>query len=69
MDWVELTSSNLRRARHDESQMALEIEFTNGRTYRYFDVPLHEFEALTRAASPGTYFNENIKGRYRYARA
>ena len=69
MDWIRVDSSNLARIRYDENTMTLEIEFMGGRVYQYFDVPVQVFEGLRNAVdSHGKYFNQHIKGNYRYAR-
>jgi len=68
MNWIELDSSNLSRARYDESTLTLEIEFQGGRVYQYFDVPLHIFESLIAANSHGKFFHSLIRGYFRYAR-
>jgi KTSC domain-containing protein len=46
----------------------LEIEFASGNVYQYFDVPERLSEELTDAASIGSFFNEQIRGYFRYAR-
>lgn len=70
MNWVETPeSSNITRFRYDESSNILTIEFQNGGTYEYFDVPLHVFQEMCSAASKGQYLAQYIKGSYRYARA
>ena len=69
MDWISLDSSNLSRIRYDKNSEILVIEFHGGRKYQYFDVPIQVFEGLKNADSYGKYFNEHIKGNYRYARA
>jgi hypothetical protein len=66
--WISVQSSNLSRIRYDEDSRTLEIEFHGGRRYQYFDVPERVFRGLRTAGSKGTYFNENIKGVYRYTR-
>lgn len=63
-----VSSSNIAEIGYDESRRIMEVLFTNGSTYQYFDVPQQEYEALMRAGSHGQYLNANIKGRYRYAR-
>jgi len=68
MNWITVDSTNLSRIRYDEDTNTLEIEFQGGRVYQYFDVPLHVFEGLRNASSHGKFFNEHIKGLYRYAR-
>jgi len=68
MNWVQVASSNLSRVRYDEKTNTLEIEFQGGRVYQYFDVPPHVYEGLISAASHGQFFNEQIKGHYRFTR-
>ena len=68
MDWIPVVSTNLARIRYDENTLTLEIEFQGGRIYQYFDVPVQVFEGLQNTDSHGKYFNQNIKGHYRYAR-
>jgi hypothetical protein len=46
----------------------LEIEFTSGKIYRYFDVPAGTHARLMSAESLGGYFNANIRGHFRYSR-
>jgi hypothetical protein len=46
----------------------LEIEFLSGRIYQYFAIDRDTYDALLRAPSLGTYFNEYIKDDYSYVR-
>ena len=46
----------------------LEIEFLSGRIYQYFGVDKDTYDALLRAPSLGTYFNECIKDEYSFVR-
>ncbi|MCA1588947.1 MAG: KTSC domain-containing protein [Acidobacteria bacterium] len=41
--------------------MILEIEFYNGGTYQYFNLPLHEYEVLMSSSLKGRYFSQDIK--------
>jgi hypothetical protein len=68
MDWIQLASSNLSRARYDPDTSTLEIEFKDGRVYQYFDVPPQVFEGLLSAESHGGFLHSQIKGHYRYVR-
>ena len=61
-------SSNLVGVGYDPATTTLEIEFTNGAVYQYFDVPQAVYEALMATDSKGRYLASNIKGVYRYAR-
>jgi hypothetical protein len=65
----QVESSNLRSVGYDESRQLLEIEFRNGRVYRYTGVPRAEYEELMRAPSLGRYFLANIRDSYDYERA
>jgi len=66
MERSSVSSSCLKSVGHDAQRRVLEIEFTNEGLYRYFDVPAEEHQALLEAKSLGTYFNEEIKNRYRF---
>lgn len=70
MDWIQTPeSSNIARFGYDAASTILFVEFQNGGTYQYFDVPTAIFEAMRGAESKGQYFAQNIKGVFRYARA
>jgi KTSC domain len=70
MDWIATPeSSNIARMAYDSVTQVLKIEFKNGGTYDYFDVPQNVFEAMLTASSKGQYLAQQIKGNYRYARA
>lgn len=61
-------SSNLVSVGFDASSSILEIEFKDGRIYQYFDVPEQVFRDLTSAPSPGSFFHQNVRGQFPYAR-
>ncbi|MCX7429196.1 MAG: KTSC domain-containing protein [Planctomycetia bacterium] len=57
----------MRSVGYDEDQQTLEIEFTNGAVYRYFDVPAEVYRGLMAAESHGRYFHEHVRSAgYRY---
>jgi hypothetical protein len=62
--WVSLRSTNLNRAKHDQTTGVLAIEFQNGGIYEYAGVPRNIFVGLLNAASHGRYFHQWIKDRY-----
>ena len=39
---------------------------SSGKVYRYFDFPRHQYDELLAAESKGTYFAEQIRGKFRY---
>jgi len=57
-----VASSNIKSLGHDGS--TLEVEFTNGRIYRYAEVSPEVFQGLLGAESVGKHFNQNVKGRF-----
>lgn len=68
MEWVETPeSSNI--ARFGYENQILTVEFLNGGTYNYYDVPEMVFEQMKVAPSKGQFLAQSIKGVYRYARA
>jgi len=69
MNWIEVQSATMTRIGYDETSQILAVEFKNGTTYHYFDVPKHVFEQMKAASSKGSFLAQNIKGVYRYARA
>jgi hypothetical protein len=66
MDRMQVESEPVASVGFDDG--TLEIEFTSGRIYQYFDVPAQMYEHLLSAESVGGYFNANIRGHFRYAR-
>ena len=62
---AKLNSSMISRVAYDDAAEALSIWFRETGRYVYFGVPAAVYDALKAAASPGRYFNESIKGRYR----
>lgn len=70
MNWIETPdSSNIARYRYDINGHVLQVEFKNGGTYNYYDVPQVVFDQMKAAPSKGQFLAQNVKGRYRYARA
>ena len=48
---------------HPDSQTAV-IQFANGRVYQYSGVPQEMYDNMKNAESVGSFFAQNIKGRY-----
>jgi hypothetical protein len=59
-------SSLMTGVKYDEKARELDIRFTSGKTYRYFDVPADVYIRLLGADSKGEFFNEEIRGAYEY---
>jgi hypothetical protein len=66
MNRQQVESSCLRSVGHQGT--TLELEFSSGSAYRYFEVPADVHRSLLAAPSLGRYFHEHIRDRYRYER-
>jgi hypothetical protein len=62
-----LVSSTIKSVEYDDGARELDITFTSGKTYRYFNVPLEIYAEFLDAGSRGKFFNDNIKGTFAFA--
>ena len=58
-------SSAIATVGYSKRLRALEIEFHNGATYRYLEVPPLLYRQLISADSKARFYDKNIRGRYR----
>jgi hypothetical protein len=65
----QVESSMLRSVGYDPAIRVLELEFRNGRLYRYGEVGEETYRELMAASSKGRYFLESIDDLYPYAPA
>ena len=63
-----VSSSNIASIGYDPGSETLEIEFTNGSIYQYFNVPARLHEQLMAAPSKGQFLNTYIRNAYPYSR-
>lgn len=66
MNRIPVKSSNLRSVGFDPNVKILEIEFTNGGVYEYYNVPESVYRELMAASSHGKYFHANISKVFNY---
>ena len=59
-----LQSTAITRVAYDDETRQLEITFVSGRRYTHESVPQNVFDELVYDPSPGSYYNQNIKGVY-----
>jgi uncharacterized protein YuzE len=59
-------SSVIASVEYDNDAHELDITFTSGKIYRYFDVPAEIHAGLVDAESLGKFFNKEIKDAYRF---
>lgn len=63
---VPVESSHLKAVGFDEEAKVMEIEFWNGRVYRYFDVDEEVYDCFINSPSLGAFFYQHIRGWYEY---
>lgn len=68
MEFHALTSSNVRGVHYDRDTNVLTVEFTSGSRYAYKGVPADVYDDFITAGSPGSYFADNVKDAFAYAR-
>ena len=61
-----VNSSNIRSIGYDAQSATLEVEFTSGDVYQYFNVPDHFYQHFLNVSSHGQFLNDNIRYNYRY---
>jgi hypothetical protein len=66
MERIPASSSNINSIGYDRQSNILEVEFSSGGIYQYFDVPEHLYDNLMNASSKGQFLNDYIKYSYRY---
>lgn len=60
-----LSSSAIRGVDYDESTQKMTIYFRSSGGYTFYGVPWDVYTGLINSGSPGTYYNNHIRGRYR----
>ena len=62
---VAVESTALVGMAYDSQRNLLEVEFRDGSVYQYLAVSAQVYENLLRAESKGTYFNREIRPRFK----
>jgi len=65
-EWQIFDSSSIAAGRYDADSSVLEIQFNEGKIYKYVDVPRDTWLSLCRADSKGGYFQSQIRDRFRH---
>jgi KTSC domain len=68
LERVILNSSSVASVGYDPEGGILEVEFTSGSVYEYYQVPRQVFDGLVSAPSSGHYMATKVKDVYRYRR-
>jgi hypothetical protein len=59
-----MPSTVIRSFKHHPERAELEVLFTTGRRYLYFNVPEEAAERFRSSFAKGIHFNRHIRGRY-----
>jgi len=62
-----MQSSSLAQVAYDPCQSIPQVEFRDGATYQYADVPVETYRDLLQADSKGAYFNRCVRNIFRHA--
>jgi hypothetical protein len=65
---VSVSSTQAASIGYDPASSTLEVEFTNGSIYQYFDVPQSIYDELMASPSIGKAINAFIRQNYRFAK-
>jgi len=66
MKRLPVDSSAVRSVGYDQKSLILEIEYTNGSIYDYYDVPPEIYQEFCEADSMGAFVNFRIKPNFQY---
>ncbi len=66
MDRTPVKSSQLSSVGYDPETSILEVEFSTGAVYQYFQVKPEHHAALLAADSIGGHFGQHIRGKFPY---
>jgi len=61
-----VSSTNICSIGYDSQSAILEVEFTSGDVYQYFNIPEHLYRGLMSASSKGQFLSDYIRNSYRY---
>lgn len=65
---IPVDSSTVAAVGYSDADRTLQVDFTSGSRYRYFEVPSQRVTGFLEASSKGGYLNSEIKGVYEYER-
>lgn len=61
-------SSAIASVGYDAATGTLEVEYSHGAVYQYFDIPEDMYVQLMQASSKGTYLYNNVRDAFPYSR-
>ncbi|CCV05749.1 conserved hypothetical protein [Mesorhizobium metallidurans STM 2683] len=65
-----MPSTSIRKTEYDPDREVLSVWFVaSGKRYDYEAVPAETYQSFRNAFAKGRFFNEHIRGRFKYRRA
>lgn len=68
IELIAVESSHISAIGYDPDNGVLQIEFTDGKLYEYYDVPQYVYDDFYYSESKGRYAQQNIYKFYRQSR-
>ena len=68
METTQVESSNVDEVSYEAATKTMFVRFKKSGTYAYYDVPRTIYTGLVNASSVGSYFHQNVKNAFRYAK-
>ena len=63
-----MPSTVIRHFEYDAAKHRLDVQFVSGKRYSYHDVPEKLAVGMRNATSKGSFFNRQIRDRYRFTK-
>ena len=67
-EFITVESSVIKNVWYKPSLASLVVDYNNGSSYEYLDVPYFVFEGFRSAESKGRFINKHIKTRFEFKR-
>ena len=64
MEMINVISKAIKAVGYDSSTQRMKIQFIEGKTYDFCNVPQRIFDGLRQASSKGTYYHDHIRDHY-----
>jgi len=65
-EFITVNSSVIKNVWYKPSLASLVVDYNNGSSYEYLDVPYFVFEGFRSAESKGRFINKHIKTRFEF---
>jgi len=67
-EMIFVDSTNVQAIGYDDATQDLHVQFVDGGSYIYHQVPRNIFDAFMGAPSKGSFFNREVRGIYQFTK-